>query len=138
MTTRFIQGENLQYSHAFKQKVVGEIESGKITRNAAKELYGIKGSSTINYWIKKMGKNHLLNKVVRIELKDEPSKLKELKEHTRELEKALADAHLKLLAYETYIEVAEAELGRSLKKKPELRPSDLPTKKVNQKGRKQK
>ncbi|MCX6158155.1 MAG: transposase [Ignavibacteriae bacterium] len=138
MTTRFIQGENLQYSHAFKQKVVGEIESGKITRNAAKELYGIKGSSTINYWIKKMGKNHLLNKVVRIELKDEPSKLKELKQHTRELEKALADAHLKLLAYETYIEVAEAELGRSLKKKPELRPSDLPTKKVNQKGRKQK
>ena len=138
MTTRFIQGENLQYSHAFKQKVVGEIESGKITRNAAKDLFGIKGSSTINYWIKKMGKNHLLNKVVRIELKDEPSKLKELKQHTRELEKALADAHLKLLAYETYIEVAEAELGRSLKKKPELRPSDLPTKKVNQKGRKQK
>jgi len=85
-----------------------------------------------------MGKNHLLNKVVRIELKDEPSKLKELKQHTRELEKALADAHLKLLAYETYIEVAEAELGRGLKKKPELRPSDLPTKKVNQKGRKQK
>jgi transposase len=138
MRARFIQRENLQYSHAFKQKVVGEIESGKMTRNAAKELYGIKGSSTINYWIKKMGKNHLINKVVRIELKDEPSKLKELKQHTRELEKALADAHLKLLAYETYIEVAEAELGRSLKKKPELRPSDLPAKKVSQKGRKQK
>ena len=138
MRKKFIQGEKLSYSHAFKQKVVQEVESGKLTRGQARELYGIKGGGTISYWIKKMGKNHLINKVVRIELKDEPSKLKELKQHTRELEKALADAHLKLLAYETYIEVAEAELGKSLKKKPELRPSDLPTKKVNQKGRKQK
>ena len=138
MATRFIQREVLRYSHAFKQKVVGEIESGKMTKNTAKELYGIKGGSTINYWIKKMGKNHLLNKVVRIEMKDEPSKLKELKQRTQELEKALADAHLKLLAYETYIEVAESELGRSLKKKLELKPSDLPMKKVKQKVRKQK
>lgn len=138
MATRFIQGEKLQYSHAFKQKVVGEIESGKLTKNVAKELYGIKGGSTINCWIRKMGKNHLINKVVRIELKDEPSKLKELKQHTRELEKALADAHLKLLAYETFIEVAEEELGRSLKKKPVLNPLELPMKKVKQKARKQK
>ena len=138
MATRFIQGEKLQYSHAFRQKVVQEIEGGKLSRNQAMELYGIKGGGTINYWIKKMGKNHLINKVVRIELKDEPSKLKELKQHTRELEKALADAHLKLLAYETFIEVAEEELGRSLKKKPVLNPSELPMKKGKQKARKQK
>jgi transposase len=138
MATRFIQGEKLQYSHAFRQKVVQEIESGKLTRNQAKELYGIKGGSTINCWIRKMGKNHLINKVVRIELKDEPSKLKELKQHTRELEKALADAHLKLLAYETFIEVAEEELGRSLKKKLVLNPLELPMKKVKQKVKKQK
>jgi len=138
MRKKFIQGEKLSYSHAFKQKVVQEVESGKLTRGQARELYGIKGGSTISYWIKKMGKNHLINKVVRIELKDEPSKLKELKQHTRELEKALADAHLKLLAYETYIEVAEEELGRSLKKKLVLKPSDLPMKKGKKKERKQK
>ena len=63
-----------------------------------------------------MGKNHLMNKVVRIELKDEPAKLKELKLHTRALKKALAEAHLKLMTYELYIEAAEEELGMSLKK----------------------
>lgn len=138
MQKKFIQGEKLSYSYAFKQKVVQEVENGKLTRGQARELYGIKGGSTITCWIKKMGKNHLINKVVRIELKDEPSKLKELKQRTRELEKALADAHLRLLSYETFIEVAEEELGRSLKKKPELKPSDVPMKKGKKEERKQK
>ena len=138
MAPKFIQREILRYSHAFKQKVVHEIESGKLTWSQAKELYGIKGQGTINCWIKKMGKNHLINKVVRIEMKDEPSKLKELKQRTQELEKALADAHLKLLAYETYIEVTESELGMSLKKKFELKTLDLPMKKGKKQERKQK
>jgi len=138
MQKKFIQGEMLYYSQAFKQKVVREIESGRLKKSQAMELYGIKGGSTIYRWIRKMGKNHLINKVVRIELKDEPSKLKELKQRTRELEKALADAHLRLLSYETFIEVAEEELGRSLKKKPELKPSDVPMKKGKKEERKQK
>jgi transposase len=138
MQEKFEQRENLHYSQAFKQKVVQEIESGKLNKNQANELYGIKGGSTINCWIKKMGKNHLINKIVRIELKDEPSKLKELKHHTRELEKALAAAHLKISAYEAYIEVAEEELGNGLKKKFELKQSDFAIKKGKKKARKQK
>ena len=137
MQTKFEQREKLYYSQAFKQKVVQEIESGKLNKNQANELYGIKGGSTINCWIKKMGKNHLINKIVRIELKDEPSKLKQLKHHTRELEKALAAAHLKISAYETYIEVVEEELGSGLKKKFELKQSDFAIKKEKKKARKQ-
>lgn len=137
MQTKLEQRENLHYSQAFKQKVVQEIESGKLNKNQAKELYGIKGGSTINCWIKKMGKNHLINKIVRIELKDEPSKLKQLKDHTRELEKALAAAHLKISAYETYIEVVEEELSTGLKKKFELKQSDSVIKKGKKKARKQ-
>lgn len=138
MQTQFNQKENVHYSSAFKQKVVREIESGKLNKNQAKELYSIKGGSTINCWIRKMGKNHLMNKVVRIEMKDEPAKLKELKLHTRALEKALAEAHLKLMAYESYIEVAEEELGISLKKKLELKQSALPMKKEKRMVGKQK
>ena len=70
----------------------------------------------IQQWIKKFGKLHLLNKVVRIELKDEISKLKQLEKEKKELESALANAHLKLITYETLIEVAEEELGVDLKK----------------------
>jgi len=138
METKLIQKEKVIYSRAFRLKVVNEVESGKLNKSQAKELYGIKGESTINCWIRKMGKNHLMNKVVRIELKDEPAKLKELKLHTRVLEKALAEAHLKLMAYESYIEVAEEELGMSLKKKLELKQSALPIKKEKRKEREQK
>jgi transposase-like protein len=112
-----------QYSLSFKQKVVSEIESGKLTKSGARKLYGIGGGSIINVWIKKFGKFHLLNKVVRIELKDEVSKLKQLEKEKKDLESALAQAHLKLIVYETIIEVAEEELGVDLKKK--LKPGSL-------------
>ena len=104
------------YSLAFKQKVVSDLESGKLTRSQARKLYGIPGGSTINSWLIKLGKLHLLNKVVRIELKDEVSKLKQLEKQKKELESALAQAHLKLIVYESIIEVAEEELGVDLKK----------------------
>ena len=111
-----------RYSTAFKQKVIKEIENGHLTKEGARKLYGIGGGTTIQNWIKQFGKLHLLNKIVRIELKDELSKLKELEKQKKELESALAQAHLKLVTYESIIEVAEEELGIDLKKnlKPEL------------------
>ena len=105
-----------RYSLSFKQKVIEEIESGKLTKAGARRLYGIGSETSIQKWIKQLGKLHLLNKIVRIELKDEVSKLKQLEKEKRELESALAKAHLKLVAYESLIEVAEKELGIDLKK----------------------
>ncbi len=104
------------YSLAFKQKVISEIESGKLTKNGARRLYGIGGGSMIQQWIKKFGKLHLLNKVVRIELKDEISKLKQLEKEKKDLESALAQAQLRLITYESIIEIAEEELGIDIKK----------------------
>ena len=71
-----IQRTIKRYSTSFKQKVISEIESGKLTKSEAQRLYGIGGSTSIGKWIRKFGKLHLLNKVVRIELKDEVSRLK--------------------------------------------------------------
>jgi transposase-like protein len=105
-----------QYSLSFKQKVITEIESGKLTKEGARKLYGIGGGSVINSWIKKFGKLHLLNKIVRVELKDEVSRLKQLEKEKKELESALAQAHLKLIVLETVIDVAEDELGIDIKK----------------------
>lgn len=105
-----------RYSLSFKQKIVTEIESGKLTQIGAKKLYGIGGGETIPKWIKKLGKLHLLNKVVRVELKDEVSKVKQLEREKKDLESALAQAHLKLIVYESIISVSEEELGIDLKK----------------------
>jgi transposase-like protein len=104
------------YSLAFKQKVISEVEEGKLTKEGARKLYDIRGGSVINGWIKKFGKLHLLNKVVRIELKDELSRLKQLEKEKKDLESALAQAHLKLIVYESIISVSEEELGIDLKK----------------------
>lgn len=105
-----------RYSMAFKQKVVSEIESGKLNVSQAQKLYDITGAQTIQNWICKFGKNHLLNKVVRIEMKDEKDKLKELEQRNQELESALAQAHLKMLRLESTIEAANEYYQVDLKK----------------------
>jgi len=127
-----------QYSYAFKQKVVSEIESGKLTRSQARKLYGISGGSTVNGWLKKLGKTYLLNKVVRVEMKDELSRMKQLEKEKKELESALANAHLKLITYESLIEVAEAELGIDLKKNLNSGRLRSVVKEAKQSGRKRK
>lgn len=110
------KGVSIRYSLSFKQKVISEIESGKLTAGEARKLYGIRGGQTIQKWMKKFGKLHLLNKIVRVELKDEVSRLKQLEKEKKDLESALAQAHLKLIVLETVIDVAEDELGIDLKK----------------------
>ena len=105
----------LRYSRAFKQKVVEEIESGELTIAKAQRVYDIRGGWTIQQWIKQLGKNHLLNRIVRIEMKDENDKIKEQEKKIRNLQVALSDAHLKIVKLESTITVMER--GETSKKK---------------------
>jgi len=105
-----------RYSQAFKMKVVSDIESGKYTIEGARKVYGIGGQGIIQKWIRKFGKLDLLNKIVRIEMKDELSRIKQLEQEKHQLESALAQAHIKILTYESLIEVAGKNLGMDLKK----------------------
>ena len=105
-----------RYSLAFKQKVVSEIERGELRIGDAQRIYDIKGNDTIQSWIRKLGKNHLLNKVVRIEMKDENERIKELEKQVKGLESALAQSHVKNIALESLIECAEEHYQTDLKK----------------------
>ena len=105
-----------RYSLAFKQKVVSEIESGELSITKAQKLYGINGATTIRNWIKRLGKNHLLSKVVRIEMKDEEDRIKELEKRIQSLESALANSHIKNVALESLIESAGEYYKADLKK----------------------
>ena len=111
------QGVTYRYSLAFKQKVVSEIESGQLTVADAKRIYDIPHSNTIYRWIRQLGKNHLIKKVIRVEMKDEKDKLKELERKNRELESALAQSHLKNIALESVIESLEELYQIDAKKK---------------------
>ncbi len=112
-----------RYSLAFKQKVVSEIENGKLTIPEAQNVYDIRGMRTIQEWMEKLGKTYLLNKVIHIELKDEPNKIKELERQKKELESALAQAHLKIITLESTVKVLEEKTGVKLKKKTNTKSS---------------
>ena len=105
-----------RYSLAFKKKVVGEIERGETTIEEARRIYEIRGAATIQNWIKKLGKNHLLNKMVRIEMKDEKDKIKELEKEKAALEHALAQSQLKIITLESLIECVEENYDVDVKK----------------------
>lgn len=107
---------NYYYSTAFKQKVVLEVESGKLSIEQARKNYNIGGKCTIQKWIKKFGTNTVHQKRVRIEMPDEIDKLKKLEEEKQQLEHALAQAHLKLLVSESLLECVEEHYHIDVKK----------------------
>ena len=97
----------IRYSEAFKLKVLRELEEGKYSEvTAAVKAYGIGGVSTIRYWARKYGMNHVVGKVVRVETAKELSEVRELRKRIRDLEKALADAHLDHLLDDAYLKIA--------------------------------
>ena len=112
--SNYEQHVSMSYSTAFKLKVVEEIESGKFSINEARKIYDIGGSHTISKWMVNFGKSHLLSKVVRVEMKDEKDKLKELQERVRKLEKLLADKELDNLMNEAFLEILAEDNGIDL------------------------
>lgn len=116
----------VKYSEAFKLQIVSELESGKFSSDQeARYRYGIKGGSTIASWVRKYGKKHLQNKVIRVETMQDRDELKELKARIRKLESALSDAHLDLrlerALSELLSEAAGIEDFETLKKKANMK-----------------
>jgi transposase-like protein len=110
------QKTTLRYSISFKQKVVKEIEEEGLTFSEARRRYGISGGQTLQNWLITFGKNHLLNKVVRVEMKGEKDRAKELEAEIKKLKIALADAVLAKDALETLIEIVDEHYQTDVKK----------------------
>jgi len=104
--------EVLRYSEAFKLQVVSELESGKFECIfEARKRYGIRGCGTIERWIRKYGKNHLLNKVIVVKTTNERDQLKAMKKEIHELKSALSDAHLDLRLEKAWLKIACRQAG---------------------------
>lgn len=121
--TRQQQRVIIRYSISFKRKVVKEIEEEGLTVTEASRRYGIKGAETIQKWIKQFGKNHLLNKIVRVEMKGEKDRTRELEAEIKRLKIALADATLQKDALETLIDVVNEHYHTDVKKNLGQQPS---------------
>ena len=114
-----------QFSESFKLKVLSELSDGKYTKRELSRLYNI-GYTTINDWIKKYGREDLMNLRVTIETMDELSKVQALKKEIAKLKELLIKKDLDALVIDSYLEVAAEELGfknaSELKKKLDIKP----------------
>ena len=97
----------IRYSEAFKKQVVDEVARGKFSSAyKAKVAYGIKGGETVTKWIRKYGRDDLLPRRVRIETMEETDQLRSTRKRIKELEAALADAHIDQCLEHAFLEIA--------------------------------
>jgi transposase-like protein len=101
----------VRYSEAFKHQVIKEVEDGYCSIEQARQKYGIKGTGTVQYWMRRMGKLASLPKVIRVEKPDEKSRLKELERQIKELKNALAETQVRCVIAESQFEIVCEDQG---------------------------
>lgn len=97
-----------RYSEEVKRHVVEEVESGRFCQADAAQEYGVP-KSLIKHWLSEYGRFRPKRSIVEVVMKSE-------KERISELEKALADAHLKIRVYDEILNLAGKKYRVDLKK----------------------
>jgi len=89
---------------------VRELEEQDLPFEEIRRKYGIKGSATVQEWVRKYG-NGSRGKVIRVERPEEINELKRLKDRVRRLETALADANIAIALERAYTKLACERAG---------------------------
>ena len=114
-----------RYSEPFKLKILDELTTGKLNKSQLGKLYGI-NPTTINEWIRKYNRKDLMNTRIKVETKDEITRIKALQKEIKQLKKLLLKKDLDAMVLESYLEVAAQDLGyksvTELKKKLSIEP----------------
>jgi transposase-like protein len=114
-----------RYSEPFKLKILDELTTGKLNKYQLGKLYGI-APTTINEWIRKYNRKDLMNTRIKVETKDEITRIKALQKEIKQLKQLLLKKDLDALVLDSYLEVAAEQLGyksvTELKKKLNIRP----------------
>ena len=97
-----------QYSEEVKLNIVSEIEKGEISLKGAYKEYGIP-LTVLRDWLNEYGRFKPKQSIVEIVMKSEKDKI-------REMEQALAEAHLAIRAYEEILRQASKKYKVDLKK----------------------
>lgn len=96
------------YDEGFRRYIVGEIENGRFSRAEAAKEYGLT-KTAIKHWLEDYGRFCPKHSVVEVVMKSEQEKI-------AELEKALAEAHLKIRVYDEILNLAGRKYKVDLKK----------------------
>ena len=121
------EAQKLFYTEVFKQKIVNEVLSGKLTQRQAQMIYGIRGNATIQYWIRQsQGLKGYEKKPVQpanfAEMKKDIAH-KKLEEENKELKELLRVAELRADLWQHAIEIAEKKFNIEILKKYGAQPS---------------
>lgn len=100
--------ETRRFSEELKVRIVEEIENGSFSITEAHHEYGTTKASIKN-WLEEYGRFKPKRSIVEVVMKSE-------QERIAELEKALADAHLKMRIYDEIINLAGKKYKVDLKK----------------------
>jgi transposase-like protein len=104
-----------KHSESLKRAIVDEVESGRMSRADASLEYGV-AKSLLQMWLNEYGRFKPKRSVVEIVMKSEKDKI-------AELEKALAEAHLKIRVYDEILNEADRRYKLDLKKNFGIPPS---------------
>lgn len=107
----------MYYSIEFKQMVCEHYLRGNKTKEEIRNEFGIKGKSSLLYWLRQLGYNEPKS-ATWTEL---PFMSKSKKETSKSLEKENEDLKLQLEIYKRMIEIAEKEFKISIVKKSDTK-----------------
>jgi transposase-like protein len=106
--------EVVRYSEAFKLRLVEDVAAGKYASiEEARRGNGIRGAATLSKWLKHYGREDIPPKRVKVETMNEIDELKAARKRIRELEAALADAHMDYCLESVFLDIACKRLGMS-------------------------
>ena len=106
-----------RYSEAFKQAMVVEIESGRMTALEVRRRYGVKGAVTIAGWLRRYGRKRMKPQIRRIQKESLHSTNDErLQRENRELKTTLAQVTMEKVLLESLVTEAEEQLGVAIRK----------------------
>jgi transposase-like protein len=112
------RGPKSQHPLAFKLKVAKAYIDGDESYQQLSVQYGVR-RDIICRWVKRFYGELSISKPICLEMTEaEQKELEALKKQNAELKKKLEYADLKATAFEIMIDVAEQQLGVSIKKKP--------------------
>ncbi len=113
---------NEHRSEQFKRKIVLQVLSGEITKEQARQVYGIKSKSAVLEWMRTFAgipaKSAGIDPVPLLKNMDIPSdEIYKLKEQIKELEQVLKLSQLKGKAYQIMVQIAKEDFNLDLEKK---------------------
>jgi len=113
--------ESNQFSEKARREIVSMVLSGTISKEQARQIYGIKSKSAILEWMRmfaRLPRNAQVDPIPILKnMSEDNGDIEKLKDQIKQLEEQLKLSQLKGKAYQIMVDIAKEEYGLDLEKK---------------------